>query len=454
MWCLRRRRDCCSPECPPARVLIDSSGHTVAACQPDSGGAAGPPEPMAHKTGDVVGFIQIVVGAGWDSLRSTFGDQFLDFLVPPRGLSDTAVVFPAVTQGTNAGRGRNTQASENIITNGSVAIVPEGYGLLTFQDGAITGVVAEPGAYKWDSEDQNSTSVFSGGGMFSSTFTTSWERFKFGGRPGSQQLAIYVNLKEIPNNKFGTQGPIYWDDAYLNAQAGAVTRGTYVLKVVDPILFVKTLVPARYISAAAQVFDITETDNAVSDQLFSEVVGSLAGAFSRYVNDADKDHRITRIQSDSVGFAASLSEEIESNYHWSSERGLTIVKATIVSVEYDADTTALLSDVRKADALSGGRADTFLKQSVARGVQAAGESDGGGTGLAMMGVGMGAIGNLVQPTSGAATGTGVPGMPTGSAAPAAPTDPVAQLTQYKKMLEDGLINEDDFEALKKKVLGL
>jgi len=400
-----------------------------------------------------VGFIQIVVGAGWDSLKSTFGDQFLDFLVPPAGISDTAVVFPAVTQGTNAGRGQNTRASENIITNGSVVIVPEGYGILTFQDGAVTSVVGEPGAYKWDSEDQNSKSVFSGGGIFSSTLKTSWERFKFGGRPGSQQLVLYVNLKEIPNNRFGTQSPIFWDDAYLNAQAGALTRGTYVLKVVDPILFVKTLVPVSYISPGGGQFDITDTGNPVSEQLFSEVVGSLAGAFSRYVNDADKDHRITKIQSDSVGFAKSLADEVENNYQWTSARGLTITQATIVAIEYDEDTAALLSDVRKADALSGGRADTFLKQSVARGIENAGET-GGGTGLAMMGMGMGAIGNVVPPTPGNVPGVGVNSTPAQAEPAAAPADPAAQLAQYKQMLDDGLISQDDFDALKKRVLGL
>lgn len=392
-----------------------------------------------------MGFIQIAVGAAWDSLKSTAGDQFLDFLVPPTGVSDTAVVFPAVTQKTNAGRGKNTHASDNIITNGSVVIVPEGYGLLTFQDGAITAVVGESGAFRWDSEDQNSKSVFSGGGIFSSTLKTSWERFKFGGQPGSQQLAFYVNLKEIPNNKFGTQSAIYWDDAYLNAQAGALTRGTYVLKIVDPILFVKALVPASYISAGAGEFDITENSNPVSEQLFSEVVGSLAGAFSRYVNDPNKEHRITRIQGDSVGFAKSLDEEVEKNYEWASKRGLVIESATLVSIEYDEDTTALLSDVRKADALSGGRSDTFLKQSVARGVEAAGSNEGGGgTGLAMMGMGMGAIGNLVPPST-----AGV-----GAAAPTAPADPAVQLAQYKKMLDDGLISQEDFDSLKKKVLGL
>jgi len=391
-----------------------------------------------------MGFIQILVGTAKDAINSTFGDQYLDFLVPPDGLSDTAVVFPAVKQATNAGRGQNTRGSENIITNGSVIVVPEGYGLLTFQDGAVTGLVAEPGAYRWDSEDQNSKSVFSGGGLLSPTVTTSWERFKFGGRPGSQQLALFVNLKEIPNNKFGTQSPIYWDDAYLNAQAGAITRGTYVLKIVDPILFVKNLLPATYLTAGAQVFDLQD-DNAVAEQLFSEVVGSLAGAFSRYVNDDDKGHRITKIQSDSVGFAKSLAAEVENNYSWESGRGLTITTATIIAIEYDEDTQALLSDVRKADALSGGRADTFLKQSVARGIEAAGSNEGGGgTGLAMMGVGMGAIGGVVPPTPGVGAGTAAP----------AQAHPAAQLAQYKKMLDDGLITQEDFDALKKKTLGL
>jgi membrane protease subunit (stomatin/prohibitin family) len=399
-----------------------------------------------------MGFIQILVGTAKDAINSTFGDQYLEFIVPPDGLSDTAVTFAGVKQAKNAGRGQNTRGSDNIITNGSIVVVPEGYGLLTFQDGAVTAVIGEPGAYKWDSEDQNSKSVFSGGGIFSSTLKTSWERFKFGGQPGSQQLAIYINLKEIPNNKFGTQSPIYWDDAYLNAQAGAITRGTYVLKIVDPILFVKALLPAKYIKADAETFDVQD-DNDVAEQLFSEVVGSLAGAFSRYVNDDDKGHRISKIQSDSVGFAKSLAAEVENNYEWETGRGLVISKATIIAIEYDADTEALLSDVRKADALSGGRADTFLKQSVARGVEAAGSNEGGGgTGLAMMGVGMGAIGGIVPPTGGAA----VPGVGPGGTGGggAAATDPKAQLAEYKQMLDDGLITKEDFEALKKKTLGL
>ena len=54
-----------------------------------------------------------------------------------------------------------------------------------------------------------------------------------------ESVTIGVGLKEIPGNNFGTQGPIYWDDAYFGTQVGAVTRGSYTLKVVDPLLFAK-----------------------------------------------------------------------------------------------------------------------------------------------------------------------------------------------------------------------
>ena len=190
-----------------------------------------------------MGFIKAFAGA----LSGTFADQWKDFYMPAAGVPATAALFQAVPNGTNAGRGENYKGSNNIITNGSKIIVPEGTGLITMQDGAITGFISEPGGFIFSSDDPNSKSLFSGDGLLSSTLGQSWERFKFGGQPSAQQTAFYVNLKEIPNNRFGTQSEIYWDDAYLNAQVGAVTRGTYTLKIVDPILFVKQYVPQTYL---------------------------------------------------------------------------------------------------------------------------------------------------------------------------------------------------------------
>jgi membrane protease subunit (stomatin/prohibitin family) len=382
-----------------------------------------------------MGLFQAVTG----SIGGTLADQWKDFYTVPDGLPATAALFAAVPRGANAGRGSNTRGSSNIITNGSKIVVPEGYGLLLFQDGKITGFAAEPGGYEWRSDDVNSKSVFAGNDLVGSLIKQSWERFKFGGQPGSQQAAFFVSLKELPDNRFGTQSEIYWDDGFLKTQVGAVTRGSYTMKIVDPILFVKNFVPAAYLQSG-KVFDFSDMDNAAAGQLFNEVVGSLAPAFSLYTNDPGKGNRISKLQQDSVGFAQSLSDAVEKAYQWRSDRGLAIVKVAIVSIEYDANTKELLKTVQRADALTGSRGNVNLQASVAQGIQSAGET-GGAAGL--MGVGM-ASGMM-----------GVAGMqqPVAQPAPAA-EDPVARLKKAKEMLDMGLITQADYDALKAKALGL
>ena len=381
-----------------------------------------------------MGFIKAFAGA----IGGTFADQWKDFIVPMSGVPATAGIYPAVPQGTNAGRGSNTKGSNNIISNGSKIVVPEGMALITMQEGAITGCITEPGGFVFSSDDPNAKSIFSGDGIVSSLITQSWERFKYGGQPGSQQTAFYVNLKEIPNNRFGTQAEIYWDDSYLNAQVGAVTRGTYTLKIVDPILFIKNFVPATYLSDG-EVFDFADMDNDAGAQLFNEVVSSLSAAFSNYTNDPDKGNRITKIQGDQIGFAKSLSQAVEEGYQWKTDRGLEIVKVAIQAIEYDEDTRKLLSDVKKADALSGARGNSFMQQSVARGFQAAGEN-GGATNMAFMGMGMnavgGAMGGLQQPVQ------------------QPQEDPMEKLKKYKEMLDAGLITQEDYDEQKKRLLGV
>ena len=381
-----------------------------------------------------MGFIKAFTGA----IGGTFADQWKDFIVPMSNVPATAGIYPAVSSGTNAGRGSNTKGSNNIITNGSKIIVPEGVALITMQDGGITGCITEPGGFVFSSEDANSKSIFSGDGIMASLITQSFERFKYGGQPGSMQSAVYVNLKEIPNNRFGTQAEIYWDDAYLNAQVGAITRGTYSLKIVDPILFLKNFVPTSYL-IDGEIFDFADMDNDAGAQLFNEVVSSLSAAFSNYTNDPSKGNRITKIQGDQIGFAKALSGAVEEGYSWKTDRGLEITKVAIQAIEYDEDTRSLLSDVKKADALSGARGNSFMQQSVARGFQAAGENADVGS-MAFMGVGMnavgGAMGGLKQPEG----------------EEKKKEDPMEKLKKMKEMLDAGLITQEDYDEQKKKIL--
>jgi len=456
-----------------------------------------------------MGFIQAFVGA----LGGTFADQWKDYLVPESGLPGTVGIYHAVQNGTDNGRGANTKGSTAVITNGSKIVVPEGTALVTMQDGAITGVITQPGGYTFSSDDANSKSIFAGDGFVDSLVKQTWERIKFGGIPATQQTAFYVNLKEIPNNKFGTQSEIYWDDKYLNAQVGVITRGTYTLQICDPVLFIKNFVPPAYLQQGGPVFDFADMDNDAGQQLFNEVVSSLGAGFSNYTNDPDKGNRIAKIQGDQIGFAQSLSQAVEDAYQWKTNRGLQIVKVAIQAIEYDEDTKALLSDVKKADALSGSRGNSFMQQAVARGFQAAGENDGG-TGMGFMGMGVNATGNVVgafqqpseqvshiqvnqqpaqtqesgapqgempqgnppqPPTGGMSQGNppqpptgGMPqgnppqpptgGMPQGNppqqpAGATAQDDPYEKISKLKKLLDEGAITQEEFDAQKAKLLG-
>ncbi len=392
-----------------------------------------------------MGFIKAFVG----SIGGTFADSWIDYLKPQDNITASTLIFGAQFIETNAGRGSNTSHSKNVITNGSKIIVPERTALVTLLDGKVTGCILEPGGYIYSSEDKNSKSFFAGDSIFASLVTQSWNRFKHGGQPDSQHIAIYVNLKEIPGNKFGTQSEIYWDDAYFGAQVGAVTRGTYTLKVVDPILLVKQFVPVEYLTSELNHLDLADMDNKVGEQLFNEVVSTLSAGFSKYSNNQDKANRMSNIQSDQIGFAKSLSEAVEESYQWKSTRGLTIKKVAIIAIEYDAKSKELLNDIQKADALSGSRGNSFMQQSVARGMQAAGENSGeGGLGMAFMGMGMNAAGGVM--------GTMNQNEQTSNAKNIQDQeeDIYAKLEKLKELLDKGVISQEEFDEVKAKVLEL
>lgn len=413
-----------------------------------------------------MGFIQAIKGA----VGGTLADQWQDFYGPMTGVSPTAAIFPGIPMGTNRGRGENYKGNANVISNGSKIIVPEGTALITVQEGAVTGIITEPGGYIYNNQDINLKSIFAGDGFIDSLVKSSWEKFKFGGIPAANQLVFYVNLKEIPNNKFGTQSEIYWDDAFFGTQVGALTRGTYSLRIIDPILFVKNFVPVKYLTTGGDIFDFQDMDNDASEQLFNEVVSSLSAAFSLYTNDPGKGNRISRIQSDQIGFAQSLSSAVEEGYQWKSTRGLEIVKTAIVSIEYDEDTKQLMKDVKAADALAGSRGDSFMKQSVARGIQAAGEN-GGGDGIAFMGMGMNAAMNTMnamgqsnnpnsyQPNFSqnqqAMNQQPMNQQPVNNQqAEQPPVDPTTKLIEMKKLLDAGVITEEEFKKIRFDLLGI
>ena len=194
--------------------------------------------------------------------------------------------------------------------------------------------------------------------------------------------------------------------------------------------------------------------------LFDEVVGTLSATFANYTNDPSKGNRMSKIQGDQLGLAQSMSATVEQYYQWKTNRGLEIVKTALLAIEYDETTKALMADVQKADALSGARGNAFMQQAVARGVQAAGEN-GGGAGMAFMGMGMNAAGGMMgavqqQPTQSSYQPFNNPASNEVQVAPVptAQSETTTKLLEMKQLLDAGAITQEDYDAVKKQLLGL
>lgn len=416
-----------------------------------------------------MGFIKSLT----QGFKGTMGNQWLDFYRPMQGVSDSAALIPAVKVATDNGMGQNTKGSSNVISNGSKIIVPDGYTLVTIENGTVTGCITEPGDYEFTSDNSASKTIFhSGDGFFSSTLGQTWDKVKFGGIAAAEQLAFYVPNK-IKGLKFGTNGTIYWDDAYFGAQVGCMARGTYCIEIENPLLWV-TYLPVKYKGADHLILDLNDVDDdsSVGFQVFQEVRSSLETGFSRFAatpNENGSPRRIKDLQSSALAFGKTLTDVLEENFGWKSEKGCRIGNVTL-SIEYDEPTKELLRDVSASDAMSqGNRANTFMAYGAAKGMQQ------GGAGAAMMGmmnmqavqgfqqqpnyqpgVGPNSLFNNqqmpqqpVQNPNFAQQPQPVPPVP-----PAAPTQSGAdKLIEMKKLLDAGIISQEEFDAAKQQFLG-
>ena len=410
-----------------------------------------------------MGFIKAFAGA----LSGTFADQWKDFYTPRANVSETAAIFQAVPQAQNNGVGENTKGFSIFISNGSKIIVPEGTALITLQDGAITGFIAEAGGYEYRSDDPNSQSIFAGDGILSPLIKSSWEKVKFGGQPGSQQTAFYINLKEIAGNKFGTPETVYWNDSFLETKAGGMARGSYSVKLVDPLLFVKNFVPVKYLQPGAPTYDFADMDNESASQLFDEFVATIPSAVTAASMDAKLEQIDTMdyIQTKKAEFSVTMDNALETEHKWSTERGIKVSNINML-INYDEKTQALLDEIRaddkeirKAKRMGSAYSDNMAGMMAAASGQAMNTAAGNENGAMMgfMGLNfaqqqganlMGAVNNMQQP----AQQPQPVAQPAPAAAPA--EDPTEKLLNAKKLLDAGAITQEDYDKLKAQILGL
>lgn len=375
-----------------------------------------------------------LISAAAAAVGGTLADQWVDFFTAP-AFDEQTLVAPGIFRERNNGRGSNTRGSTNIVTDGSRVAVPENTAVIITDGGGIVSVSTEPGYFVFRNDGQ--PSLFTGSGLSKSLIAQSWERFKFGGQPGQQQLVYYVNLRELRNQKFGTPGPLPYKDFSLvspgSAQAPVLrlkARGQYTIRIVDPIRFFRNFLPAN-------VRSYTLADNAAAAQLTQEFIT----AFQAALQSLSRTTEIASLQSHGPELAAALRSEGGPDGSWIQRFGLEVVGVSIAAIEYDQASRELMDKYNKGLLLGGGIGNSYAQATVADSAMAMAEGGGGATGMMGLAMGLGAMGGtisgLTQPT-----------------APAAPTaDPVAVLSQLKTMLDQGLITQEQYAAKQQEVLG-
>ncbi len=225
------------------------------------------------------------------STTSALGDQFKEYVTCEGMGSDVLVKRGTVHHGSG-----NKNPSENIISNGSAIVVPEGSAMMIVENGKILDFCAEAGTYTFDSGSE--PSIFYGGfgkGIID-TIKKIGSRTTFGGQTANDQRVYYVNLLAILGNKFGSPQPKkITDDKY--GMLEVTFFGEYAIKVDNPVTLVANVIGA----------------NASDTVLFSDILESqFKGKFVEKLTQAiTKVMRLHKIPFGDIGmYNSDITDEM------------------------------------------------------------------------------------------------------------------------------------------------
>lgn len=320
-----------------------------------------------------------LIKAALTGVRSTLGDEWLEYMY-----CDALPADVLMRKGQKrVGRGSsNTKGSDNIITKGSRIAVNEGQFIVVVDDGKIIDFTDEAGIYTFDKSSE--PSLFYGGfgkGLLDS-FKLVGKRITFGGDTGHDQRVYYINKKLITDNKFGTKAPVPFRDSEWMITVNIRFFGTYVYKVVDPLLFF-----ANLCGNAAYEYKSSEID----EQFKSDLLGALQTALNRVsLQKISYDMLPGATDEMTKAVRAVLKEE------WEDKAGINVDRVVIESVtptDEDREKIQKLQETRVYQ--NGDFANAAMHRAQAEMVNGMGQglSKGNGTNAAsdmmgMMGVAM------------------------------------------------------------------
>ncbi len=325
-----------------------------------------------HQKGKNMGLIK-AIGAG---IGSVAGDEWKEYFYCD-SLPSEILIKKAEH---HIGKGSsNKKGSENIITKDSVLVVNEGQCMLLVDQGKIVEVAAEPGEFIYDASTE--PTVFAGGfgaGLLESIKKVG-HRFTFGGDTAHDQRVYYVNIKELPDNKYGTPNPVPFrvvdQNIGLDVDIAIKCFGSYTMKVDDPVLL--------YTHLAGNVTDSYPVSE-LSDQLLSEFLTALQPAFAKI---SEMGIRYSAVPAHTKELSDLLNQELSNT--WGQNYGLTITAVGVSSMKASEEDEKMIKDLQKTAVLrNSNMAAASLTEAQASAMKAAASNESTGPMLAFAGMNM------------------------------------------------------------------
>lgn len=386
-----------------------------------------------------------ILDSAFDSVGGMLSDQWKD-VVTAGPFDERTLVAPGVRKRSQNGRGANL-GSEDILSNGSIIFVPENTAAFVFSQAGIEQVITEPGGYEYRNGE---ATVFderdrAEKGIGSILFDNAADRFGFSGMSSEEKRVAFVNLREMRGVRFGTRGPLAYNDLFYGTDLEVYAYGSITVQVTDPTLLLRNFVAPNTISCSLD-------DVSVRSQLVAEFLQSFITA----VNALSSTYRISQLPAQATGIAQAIAGESANAGTWEERFGLRLVSVAIENIEFSDESRELVRQyaqnkmsVAAFEGVSQQAASIAAQQKIAEGVRDNGLGDGGGMLFGM---------NLA---SGLNPQNAAPAAPAPTAQPAvsAPAsssleEQIESLKKLKELVDAGILTNEEFEAKKRQVLGL
>lgn len=383
-----------------------------------------------------------IFDAAFDSIGGVLADQWKDIVTAP-AFDEHTVVAPGTRKNSQNGRGAN-RGAEDILSNGSLIFVPEGTAAFVFSQAGIEQVITAPGGFEYR---DGQASVFDeqdrrGKGIGKILLDEAAERVGFSGMPADEKRVAFVNLHEIRGLRFGTRGPLAYNDLFYGTDLEIYAYGSFSVQVSNPELLVRNFLPAN-------VFSYSLDDPKARTQLLAEFLHSFISA----VNALSASYRISQLPSQTSAIAAQIISEDDNAGTWETRFGLKLVSVAVENIEFSEQSRELVRQfsekkmgVRAYEGVSQQAANVAAQQMIAEGVRDNGLGDGGGMLFGMN------LASALNPQNASAAAAAAP-------APEADTgrsldEQIETLRKLKDLLDAGILSQEEFDVKKREVLGL